>query len=108
MLRFFLHYGIHFIVPVAVGLLFFKNNQKRVILILLAAILIDLDHLLADPIFDPDRCSINYHFLHQYWAIAVYTLFLLIKPLRIWGIGLLIHILADWTDCLLMGFENGM
>ncbi|QBA64569.1 DUF6122 family protein [Muriicola soli] len=108
MLRFFLHYGIHFIIPVVVGLLFFKNNQKRVILILLAAILIDLDHLLADPIFDPHRCSINYHFLHQYWAVAVYILFLLIKPLRIWGIGLLIHILADWTDCLLMGFENGM
>lgn len=108
MLRFFLHYGIHFLLPLAVGFLFFNSNQKRAILIMLAAILIDVDHLFADPVFDPDRCSINFHFLHQYWAMAVYVLFLMIKPLRILGIGLLLHMLADWTDCVLMGFESGM
>jgi len=102
MLRFFLHYGIHFILPIAVGMLFFKENRMRVILILLSAILIDLDHLMATPIFDPNRCSINYHFLHQYWAMAAYTLFLLIKPLRVLGIGLWIHMVADWTDCLMI------
>ena len=69
---------------------------------MLAAILIDVDHLLATPIFDPNRCSINFHFLHQYWAMALYVVFLFIKPLRIIGIGLLIHMLADWIDCLLM------
>jgi predicted cobalt transporter CbtA len=107
MLRFTLHYGIHFLVPVAIGLLFFKERKKRVILILLSAILIDADHLLATPVFDPNRCSINFHLLHQYWAIAMYFVFLFVKPLRIVGIGLLIHILADWTDCLLMGFPYG-
>lgn len=97
-----LHYGIHFLLPIAVGFLFFKENRARVILIMLAAILIDVDHLLATPIFDPNRCSINFHFLHQYWAMALYVIFLFIKPLRIIGIGLLIHMLADWIDCLLM------
>ena len=74
----------------------------RVILILLAAILIDLDHLLATPVFDPQRCSINFHPLHTYWAMLVYVLFLFIKPLRVVGLGLLIHLLADWIDCLMI------
>ncbi|NNJ89239.1 MAG: hypothetical protein HKP53_07540 [Eudoraea sp.] len=102
MLRFVLHYGIHFILPIAVGFLFFKENRTKIILIMLAAILIDLDHLLATPIFDPDRCSLNFHLLHQYWAMALYVILLFIKPLRIIGIGLLIHMLADGIDCLLM------
>ncbi len=71
---------------------------------MLAAILIDVDHLLATPIFDPNRCSINFHPLHTYWAMGVYLVFLFIKPLRIIGIGLLIHMLADWIDCSLIGF----
>ncbi len=71
-------------------------------LILLAAILIDADHVFADPIFDPNRCSINFHPLHSYWAIAVYVLLLGFKKTRIFGIGLLIHIIADLTDCYLI------
>ncbi|MGB5646018.1 DUF6122 family protein [Muriicola sp.] len=102
MLRFFLHYGIHFLLPIAVGFFFFKENRTRIILIMLAAILIDIDHLLATPIFDPDRCSINFHPLHTYWAMGGYLIFLFIKPLRIIGIGLLIHMLADWVDCYLV------
>ena len=39
---------------------------------------VDLDHLLADPIFDPHRMSIGFHPLHSYPAIAVYVLFCLI------------------------------
>ena len=102
--RFFLHYGIHFLLPIAIGFLFFKENRMQVILILLAAIMIDLDHLLATPVFDPQRCSINFHPLHTYWAMLIYGLFLFIKPLRIVGLGLLIHLLADWIDCQLIGF----
>jgi len=102
MSRFFLHYGIHFLVPIAIGFIFFKENRVKAILIMLAAILIDVDHLVASPIFDPNRCSINFHFLHQYWAITLYVIFLFIKPLRIIGIGLLIHIIADLTDCWLI------
>lgn len=106
MLRFALHYGIHFLVPVAVGLLFFKNNKWQIILILLAGILIDIDHLWADPIFDSNRCSINFHPLHSYWAIAVYFALLFFKRVRIFGIAALIHMLADATDCLFLILQS--
>ena len=99
MLRFCIHYGIHFIVPIAIGLLFFKQNTTKVIFILLAGIVIDLDHLWANPIFDPNRCSINFHPLHSYWAIAIYFLLLFLKKTRIFGIALLIHSIADVVDC---------
>ena len=99
MLRFFLHYGIHFLLPVIIGLLFFKDNRLKVILILLAGILIDLDHLLATPIFDSNRCSIGFHPLHTYWATIFYVLLLSWKKTRIFGLALLIHILADLVDC---------
>jgi len=102
MLRFFIHYGVHFLVPIAIGLLFFKENRAKIILILLAGFLIDVDHLLANPIFDPDRCSINFHPLHSYWAIAAYLSLLFFRRTRIFGIALLIHIVADATDCYLL------
>ena len=64
--------------------------------------LIDLDHLLATPIFAPNRCSINFHPLHTYYAIALYFALLIPKKTRLIGLGLVIHILADTTDCWLM------
>lgn len=64
--------------------------------------LIDLDHLLASPIFSANRCSINFHPLHSYYAIAVYVALLIPKKTRLVGLGLVIHILADTTDCWLM------
>lgn len=72
------------------------------IAILLAGIIIDIDHVLADPLFDPNRCSINFHPLHTYWAIALYVVMLIPKKTRIFGLALVIHIVADTTDCLLM------
>jgi hypothetical protein len=69
---------------------------------MLSAIIIDLDHLLANPVFDPTRCSINFHPLHSYYAIAIYIILTFIKKTRIIGLGLLIHMLADWADCLMM------
>ena len=103
MLRFCLHYGIHFIIPILIGFLFFKKNKLRAIIILLSAIVIDIDHLLANPIFDPNRCSINFHPLHTFWAIGVYVILLFPKKTRIFGIALLLHIFADWVDCLFIG-----
>ena len=102
MLRFWIHYGIHFLLPIIIGLYFYKEHRLQIILILLAGILIDVDHLWANPIFDPNRCSINFHFLHTYWAIAAYFLLLFFQKTRVFGIALLIHILADTADCYLM------
>ena len=64
--------------------------------------LIDLDHLLANPIFNPNRCSINFHPLHTYYALAVYILLTIFKKTRLIGLGLIIHIIADIVDCTLM------
>ena len=102
MLRFLVHYGIHFLVPIAIGLYFYKDNRLWAVLILLAGILIDLDHLVASPIFDSTRCSIGFHPLHSYWAIMLYIGFLFFKKTRIVGLALCIHIIADTADCLLM------
>ena len=69
---------------------------------MVATMLIDLDHLLAIPLFDPERCSINFHPLHTYYAMAVYLGFLFFNKTRILGIGLVIHMIADATDCWMM------
>lgn len=102
MLRFFVHYGIHFLVPVAIGLIFFKENRLAVITILLAGILIDVDHLVANPIFYSERCSIGFHPFHSNWAIALYTVLFFFKRTRVFGLALLIHIFADAMDCYLL------
>ncbi|WP_452228822.1 MULTISPECIES: DUF6122 family protein [unclassified Lacinutrix] len=102
MLQSFLHYGIHFGLPLLVALLFFRSNWKVAYLIMAAGILIDLDHLLATPIFEANRCSINFHPLHTYYAMVLYVLLLIPKKTRLVGLGLCIHILADYTDCAFM------
>ena len=96
-----IHYGIHFILPLVVAVFFYKKNWKRAYLIMICGMLIDLDHVLATPIFAPNRCSINFHPLHSYYAIAIYILLLIPKKTRLIGLGLVIHILADSVDCLL-------
>lgn len=71
---------------------------------MIATMLVDLDHLLANPIFNPMRCSIGFHPLHSVPAIIVYGLMFFVsnKYSKIVGLGLLLHMLADWSDCLLM------
>lgn len=102
MIQFLSHYGIHIGLPLLIAVIFFKSNWKIAYLIMLSGLLIDVDHLLANPIFDPNRCSINFHPLHSYFAVAIYLVLAILKKTRILGIGLLIHIIADSADCLLM------
>lgn len=96
------HYGIHFIAPLLIALVFYKSSWKMAYLIMLAAFLIDLDHLLATPLFDPTRCSINFHPLHSYYAIGIYISFMFFKKTRLVGLGLVVHCIADQVDCLMM------
>lgn len=102
MLQTIAHYGCHFLIPLAVAFIFYKSNWKFAYLIMILGMLIDLDHLLATPIFDPNRCSINFHPLHTYYAMAVYLVLLIPKKTRLIGLGLVIHIIADIVDCSLM------
>jgi len=74
-----------------------------VFLIMASTMLVDLDHLLASPIYDPGRCSIGFHPLHSYIAIGFYGLMLLHKNSRIVGLGLMIHMLLDYIDCVAIG-----
>jgi hypothetical protein len=99
----FIHYFLHLGVPFFIAFVFFKKEWKKAYLILLATMLVDLDHLLANPIFEANRCSINFHVLHTYWAILFYCVLLFFKkPFKIIGIGLLFHMVTDFIDCLMM------
>ncbi|MGM0621561.1 MAG: DUF6122 family protein [Bacteroidota bacterium] len=99
----FVHYFLHLVFPFFIAFVFFRKEWKKAYLILLATMLVDLDHLLATPIFEANRCSINFHPLHTYYAMIVYTVLIFFrKPYNIIGIGLLFHMLTDLIDCVWM------
>lgn len=102
MLQFVIHYSLHFLFPGLLAYLLFRDNWKRTWLVMIATMIVDLDHLLAEPIFDPGRCSIEYHVLHSYWAIACYFVLLIFPKMRIVALGLLFHMLTDTIDCWMM------
>lgn len=111
-----LHIAIHFLAPLLVGVVAFGARWRRATLIMFATMVVDVDHLLAVPIYDPARCSINFHPLHSTVAIALYAAAfvapLLIPkhpsdpgvhrrawPVHVVGLGLLIHMVLDWIEC---------
>ncbi len=112
-----LHIVLHFVVPLLIALSFYRKRWRKVTVILIATMVVDLDHLLADPVYDPERCSIGFHPLHTVPAIVLYgMLFILplilgrkaddwelkstIEMLHLIGLGLLIHMVLDGLDCL--------
>lgn len=101
-LRPMVHLLLHLLVPGVVAFCWYRQRWVRAWLLLLIGWVIDLDHLLADPIYAPGRCSIGFHPLHTAPAILVYCALALPKRTRLFGIGLLIHIGLDALDCLLM------
>lgn len=104
MLQTLTHYFLHFLFPAVIAWVFFRKNWKFAWLLMVATMLIDLDHLLATPFFDPERCSIGFHPLHTYMAMIGYLLLLFFKKTRIIGVGLVLHIITDGIDCLWMTF----
>ena len=68
---------------------------------MMATMLVDLDHLLAAPIYDPARCSIGFHPLHTLVPVVAYFLLCALPKTRYIGIGLVIHMLLDSLDCQL-------
>lgn len=105
------HIFLHFLVPLVVALAFYRDRCQQAAILMLATMLVDIDHLLADPIYDPERCSIGFHPLHTTPAIAFYA-GLAVLPLltgrlsptlriaHLIGVGLLIHMALDGIDCL--------
>ncbi|SEE60216.1 DUF6122 family protein [Polaribacter dokdonensis] len=101
MTKFIIHYSLHFLFPLLISYVFFNTKWKITYLIFLASMLVDADHLLANPIFAENRCSINFHPLHTYYAMGIYFVGLFVKKTRILAIALLFHMLTDFIDCFL-------
>lgn len=100
------HYSCHFLLIGLIAYWYDPKYWKKGWLILLATMLVDLDHLFANPIFEPGRCSIGFHYLHSEYVIPAYILgaiFIKNKNLRLICIGLVFHMFTDFIDCLWMG-----
>jgi hypothetical protein len=105
MIRPIIHMLLHLLLPAMVARAAYPRIFLKAWLIMIGTLLIDLDHLLADPIYDPGRCSIGFHPLHQYPVILFYALAAAWPKTRLIGIGLLIHVFLDGVDCWWMQYE---
>jgi len=116
-----IHIALHFVVPLAAAAVFYRPHWRQAWMVLIATMLVDLDHLLADPIYDPGRCSIGFHPLHTWPAISLYAVVFAwtiwqrrarnhgkgvapvldrVDVIHLVSLGLLIHMALDWLDCL--------
>lgn len=110
-----LHIAFHFLAPLIIALLIFKPWWQRAFALMLTGLVIDLDHLLATPVYDPLRCSIGFHPLHSEIAIGIYALMFVFSLPHRYGvhwfgryrssanlvaIGLVVHIILDAMDCI--------
>jgi len=93
------HLALHVLIPGLISILFFKKRWRRSWLIMVLTMAVDLDHLMANPVYDPFRCSINFHPLHSYLAIFLYGLMTAFPKSRLIGLGLIIHMAIDLADC---------
>ena len=98
-----LHLALHFLVPGAISTLCYQKEWIRSYLLMMSTMVIDLDHLLAHPIYDPTRCSIGFHPLHEPWLCVVYVALCLPRFTRLIGIGLVVHVGLDAIDCQVTG-----
>ncbi|MDH3856843.1 MAG: DUF6122 family protein [Gammaproteobacteria bacterium] len=94
-----IHLALHFLVPAALTGIFFRKTWKIAYLLMVATMLVDIDHLLANPIYDPNRCGIGFHPLHQEWLIILYVALCFVPKVRLIGIGLSVHMALDALDC---------
>lgn len=93
------HLFLHAAVPALLAWMFWRKRFMSAWVLMLLGWIIDLDHLLADPIYAPNRCSIGFHPLHTAPAIALYAGLCVPKKTRLFGIELIIHIVLDAIDC---------
>ena len=98
------HTVVH-LLPLIVLFFIFKKyskfDYKIIIVFLLFSFIIDLDHLLAIPIYDPLRCSIGFHPLHKPFAMIVYFIGLFYNKTRIISSGIIAHLIVDGIDCMI-------
>ncbi|MDX1704664.1 MAG: DUF6122 family protein [Altererythrobacter ishigakiensis] len=99
-----MHYSGHWLAPFVFAAIIWRSQWIRAGFVIAASNLIDLDHFLADPIFDPNRCSIGFHLLHGWEAGIVYMLLLGVPKwwVRALALGALWHLAVDYRDCVMM------
>ena len=118
------HILLHFLIPLLLAKGFYSKNWQKAYMILMATMLVDLDHLLATPIYDAARCSIGFHPLHQWFPICLYILLcfspyffraavycggvkwqarikVYAQTVQYIGVGLILHMALDSVDCQL-------
>lgn len=119
--RSWIHLVLHVLLPlmaaVAISKALKELGCRFIFMLLMATMVVDIDHLLAEPIYAPGRCSIWFHPLHTLWPMVVYGLMMVwpfilkiaAKPIAkvhqivgLLGLGLVVHMLLDWSDCLWM------
>jgi len=93
------HLLLHISVPLLVATTVYRARWLRSYVCLMGGMLIDVDHVFADPVYDPMRCSIGFHPLHTLIPILVYAALLVPQRTRLFGIGLCLHIILDSADC---------
>jgi hypothetical protein len=116
-----LHIASHFIVPALCAVAFYRSRWRYAWLVMVATTVVDLDHLLAVPVYDPARCSIGFHPLHTTPLILLYAVLFALPlalgrtgeapglrrgafELHLIGLGLLVHMGLDWGDCWSMAW----
>ena len=93
-----LHLLLHFSVPALVAGFFFRQHWQRAYGLMIVTMMVDLDHLLANPIYDAARCSIGFHPLHQPPLMVGYLALCFFTKTRFIGFGLIIHMILDSID----------
>lgn len=113
-----LHIVLHGLVPAVAAGWVDRGRWATTWLVLVSTMLVDLDHLLADPIYDAARCSIGFHPLHTAPVMLAYLGMLIVPPVlvrtgvvegdsrptrlvHLVGLGLVIHMALDGLDCLM-------
>lgn len=94
-----LHLFLHALLPALITTLFFRDRWLQTYAVMMATMLVDLDHLLATPIYDPGRCSIGFHPLHEPWLFILYAALCVVPKMHLVGIGLIVHMALDSLDC---------
>ena len=114
------HLVLHVLVPVVTARALDPTRWRSAALLMLGTMLVDVDHLLAEPIYDAQRCSIGFHPLHGLGPVAVYVVVALVagagyrvarrsgtSETQRWragfflGCGLVIHMALDGLDCVI-------
>lgn len=92
-----IHIGFNLILLTIISNLIGIQITPIIIILILCAELVDLDHLRAKPIYHPRRNPFKTHFLHKQWKLILLISIILlpIYPLTFLGLGLISHLFVD-------------